>query len=178
MKHMLKAAISAFILVISVVKWAAAEPLSDGINAETRGDYTTAVRGYRFFADRGDRDAQFYVGYMYGKGLGVQRDEAAAARDDKNDLALLATDLHPTQAANWRLQVRQGEDIVVYGFPLTGRLRPRATSPRATSPRWLASAMIAGSCKSPHRSSRGTAVALFSTGTAPSSVSSFPSSTR
>jgi serine protease Do len=44
------------------------------------------------------------------------------ARDDKNDLALLATDLHPTQAANWRLQVRQGEDVAVYGFPLSGVL--------------------------------------------------------
>jgi S1-C subfamily serine protease len=44
------------------------------------------------------------------------------ARDEGNDLALLATDLHPAQAANWRLQVRQGQDIVVYGFPLTGAL--------------------------------------------------------
>jgi serine protease Do len=44
------------------------------------------------------------------------------ARDEKNDLALLATDLHPVQGANWRLSVRQGEDIVVYGFPLTGVL--------------------------------------------------------
>jgi S1-C subfamily serine protease len=44
------------------------------------------------------------------------------ARDERNDLALLATDLHPTQTANWRLQARQGDDIVVYGFPLTGVL--------------------------------------------------------
>ena len=44
------------------------------------------------------------------------------AQDDKNDLALLATDLHPAQFANWRLSVRQGEDVVVYGFPLTGVL--------------------------------------------------------
>jgi hypothetical protein len=44
------------------------------------------------------------------------------ARDKKNDLALLATDLHPVQSPNWRLSVRQGEDIVVYGFPLTGVL--------------------------------------------------------
>jgi serine protease Do len=44
------------------------------------------------------------------------------ARDDENDLALLMTDLHPLQAANWRLSVRQGEDVVVYGFPLAGVL--------------------------------------------------------
>jgi S1-C subfamily serine protease len=43
-------------------------------------------------------------------------------RDDNNDLAVLATDLKPIQSANWRLTVQQGEDIVVYGFPLTGVL--------------------------------------------------------
>ena len=44
------------------------------------------------------------------------------ARDERNDLALLATDLHPERSAIWRLQVRQGEDIAVYGFPLPGAL--------------------------------------------------------
>jgi uncharacterized protein YecT (DUF1311 family) len=44
------------------------------------------------------------------------------ARDDTNDLALLATDLNPTSTAHWRASVRQGEDIVVYGFPLAGVL--------------------------------------------------------
>jgi serine protease Do len=40
------------------------------------------------------------------------------AKDETNDLALIATGLHPTQMAHWRLQVRRGEDVVVYGFPL------------------------------------------------------------
>lgn len=44
------------------------------------------------------------------------------ARDNANDLALLAADLHPARWANWRQSVRQGEDIVVYGFPLAGVL--------------------------------------------------------
>ena len=43
-------------------------------------------------------------------------------RDDGNDLALLATDLQPASAANWRLSIRQGEDIIVFGFPLAGVL--------------------------------------------------------
>jgi serine protease Do len=34
----------------------------------------------------------------------------------------LGTDLHPAQWANWRFSVQQGEDIVVYGFPLAGVL--------------------------------------------------------
>ena len=44
------------------------------------------------------------------------------ARDGTNDLALLATDLHPAQWANWRQSAKQGEDVVVYGFPLAGVL--------------------------------------------------------
>ena len=44
------------------------------------------------------------------------------ARDRENDLAVLATDFHPASVANWRLSIRQGEDIVVYGFPLAGVL--------------------------------------------------------
>jgi S1-C subfamily serine protease len=44
------------------------------------------------------------------------------ARDGRNDLALITTELHPADLINWRLSVRQGEDIVVYGFPLTGML--------------------------------------------------------
>ena len=44
------------------------------------------------------------------------------ARDEGNDLALIATDLQPASVANWRLSIRQGEDIVVFGFPLAGVL--------------------------------------------------------
>jgi len=53
---------------------------------------------------------------------GQQGTARVVGRDDKNDLALLETDLHPAQSADWRLSVRQGEDIVIYGFPLTGVL--------------------------------------------------------
>lgn len=44
------------------------------------------------------------------------------ARDDVNDFALLAIDLHPTQWANWHQTVMLGEEIVAYGFPLAGVL--------------------------------------------------------
>jgi S1-C subfamily serine protease len=53
---------------------------------------------------------------------GQSRPARVLARDEKNDLALLSTDLQPARAADWRLRVRQGEDVVVYGFPLTGAL--------------------------------------------------------
>ena len=44
------------------------------------------------------------------------------ASDERNDLALLETNVNPIQAAKWRLRVRLGEEIVVYGFPLTRML--------------------------------------------------------
>ena len=44
------------------------------------------------------------------------------ARDERNDLVLLATGVNPALSASLRLSVRQGDDIVVYGFPLTGLL--------------------------------------------------------
>jgi tetratricopeptide (TPR) repeat protein len=44
------------------------------------------------------------------------------AKDGQNDIALLATDIHPAVWAKWRLSVLQGEDIVLYGFPLAGVL--------------------------------------------------------
>ena len=53
---------------------------------------------------------------------GQQTTAHILARDHENDLALLATDLHPPNTANWRISMRQGEDIVVFGFPLAGVL--------------------------------------------------------
>ena len=44
------------------------------------------------------------------------------ARDSINDLALLATEIRPSQWAKLRQSVPQGEDVVVYGFPLAGVL--------------------------------------------------------
>ena len=43
-------------------------------------------------------------------------------RDATNDLALLATSLHPDAVPTWRFTVRQGEEIAIYGFPLAGLL--------------------------------------------------------
>ena len=64
-----------------------------------------------------DRCHEVFVGFD-----GQQTTARVVARDNENDLALLATDLHPASAANWRLSVTQGEDIVVFGFPLAGVL--------------------------------------------------------
>jgi uncharacterized protein len=43
-------------------------------------------------------------------------------RDAQNDLAILASDLRPTKIAGLRLSARLGEEVVVYGYPLSGLL--------------------------------------------------------
>lgn len=49
-------------------------PLSDGFTANNRGDYATALRCWRPFAERGDAVAQNSLGFMYDKGRGVLQD--------------------------------------------------------------------------------------------------------
>lgn len=44
------------------------------------------------------------------------------AIDQKNDLALLATSVFPVIWASWRPTIELGEDIVAFGFPLSGVL--------------------------------------------------------
>lgn len=48
--------------------------------ALSRGDYATALKGFRTLAERGDADAQYNLGAMYANGEGVARDYAEAER--------------------------------------------------------------------------------------------------
>jgi TolA-binding protein len=51
----------------------------NGVAAYERGDYATAMRLWRPLADRGNGDAQYNLGVMYDKGLGVRPNDAVAA---------------------------------------------------------------------------------------------------
>ena len=42
-----------------------------GVDAYNRGDYASAMREWRPLAEQGNADAQFNVGVLYAKGLGV-----------------------------------------------------------------------------------------------------------
>ena len=57
-----------------------AADLSAGYKAYQRGDYATALRIFRQFADQGDADAQLNLGVMYERGKGVPQDYAAAVK--------------------------------------------------------------------------------------------------
>jgi uncharacterized protein len=97
MNRTFKAAVAALIVAVGFAGSAAAQPstfserflftpssdrtpkpLNLGINAYQKGDYATALRLLRPLAERGNAEAQFYLGIMYTDGLGVQRDDAAA----------------------------------------------------------------------------------------------------
>ncbi len=50
----------------------------EGMAAYQRGDYATALRDWRPLAEQGNANAQFFLGLMYGNGLGVPQDYAKA----------------------------------------------------------------------------------------------------
>ncbi len=52
----------------------------DGISAYSRKDYQTAFKEFLPLAKQGDSDAQFYLGGMYKKGLGVTQDYKEAVK--------------------------------------------------------------------------------------------------
>ena len=74
------AAAAMLFLAAAAAPPAAAQTFAEALAAAKRGDYATAYRGFRHFAERGNSVAQFYLGLMYSKGQGVARDYAKAAK--------------------------------------------------------------------------------------------------
>ncbi len=64
-----------FTLGLTAPAWAG---FDEGAAAYYRGDYATAIREWRPLAEQGMADAQYNLGVMYKKGLGVPQDEAQA----------------------------------------------------------------------------------------------------
>ncbi|MGH8460266.1 MAG: tetratricopeptide repeat protein [Stenotrophobium sp.] len=69
--------IGVFLLFVSV---AFAADLNKGIQAFHLGDYAAAQAEFRPLAVQGNAQAQFNLGVIYDKGLGVQQDDAEAAQ--------------------------------------------------------------------------------------------------
>ncbi len=66
-----------FTLSLTSPAWAG---FDEGEAAYQRGDYVTALREWRPLAEQGDVNAQFLLGAMYDKGLGVPQDYAEAVK--------------------------------------------------------------------------------------------------
>jgi len=59
---------------------ASAKQFEDGLAAYQHGDYATALRLLRPVAEKGNPQAQAYLGFMYIEGRGVPQDDAEAAK--------------------------------------------------------------------------------------------------
>ena len=70
MNH-LHSLILSIILLAGSAFVATAQNFDKGVAAYNAGDYRTALREWRHFAERGDSDAQFVLGAMYQLGHGV-----------------------------------------------------------------------------------------------------------
>lgn len=84
------------ILSLSFSATVDAGPFEDAGVAYDRGDYATAIRLYRQMAEQGNGNAQFGLGTMYEKGLGVAQDYVEAA----NWYRRAANQGHPTAQFN------------------------------------------------------------------------------
>jgi TPR repeat protein len=60
------------------VSWSA--DFQKGVTAYASGDYATALREWKPFAEQGDADAQYNLGQMYFQGKGVPQDYKTAVK--------------------------------------------------------------------------------------------------
>ncbi len=142
-------AIIAVLLLAALAGTAVAGPIEDAVSAYERGDYATALRGFRVLAEQDDAKAQNNLGSMYGKGEGVPQDYAEAVkwyrRAAEQGIAQAQTNLgvmHFTgrglpqdyeEAVKWWLKVAAQGHAQAQGA-LRAWPRPRTTSPPAPSP--------------------------------------------
>ena len=70
---------AAAVLSLSLVAPAVADSFDDALAAFDKGDYATALRLFRPFAEQGRASVQYNLGAMYANGLGTKQDYAEAA---------------------------------------------------------------------------------------------------
>ncbi len=59
---------------------AATQTFDEAVAAYERGDYDTAMQGFRVHAEQGNAEAQLNLGQMYDLGMGVSKDKAEAVK--------------------------------------------------------------------------------------------------
>jgi TPR repeat protein len=83
MRHyteLLRATLTALLMLVAVVGATVAGPLEDASVAFERRDFATALRLLRPLADQGNAIAQFILGVMYDNGKGVPQNDAEAMK--------------------------------------------------------------------------------------------------
>ena len=128
----IRTSIAAFGLALYLLgQPAMAGPLEDARVASDKGDHATALEPIRLFAEKGNADAQYYLGAKYNSGQGVPQDFVEAAKwyrlaanqglaqaqSDLGDLYKSGLGLTQdfTEAAKWyRLAAGQGNAYAQY----------------------------------------------------------------
>jgi uncharacterized protein len=135
---LLRSLLLSLALVFSTGTVAVSQDFDKGWDAYENGDYATALKEWRPFAEQGDAFAQFNLGWMYKNGEGVPQDYQEAAKwyrlaaeqgyaKAQYNLALRYDNGEGVpqdyqEAAKWyRLAAEQG-----HACPSSGFLAPRA----------------------------------------------------
>jgi uncharacterized protein len=69
----------AIVLALSMAL-AAHAGIDEGVQAYIAGDYAKAMDEFKPLAEKGDPNAQYYMGFLYHHGYGVKRNEAEASK--------------------------------------------------------------------------------------------------
>jgi TPR repeat protein len=79
MKNSLKSLVLAFTLLVAASGVSFTQDFQKGLDAHKKGDYATALREFSLLSERGNADAQAFLGIMYdwGQGVGQNHKEAA-----------------------------------------------------------------------------------------------------
>ena len=136
---MLKRILAGVVVALTLTAAAAAGPLEDVRAAYDRGDYATALRLLRPFAEQGNAVAQYNLGLIYLGREGVPRNEIGDAlvlahmwlnlaaaqgnKDAKESLDAIAADMPADQLAEAQRLARDwqpGEAVRGSGDPLKG----------------------------------------------------------
>ena len=92
-----------------------AGPLEDATAAVRGGDYPTALRMFRALADQDNSNAQYNLGIMYARGLGVTQDFAEAAKWNRlaaeKGLAAAQNDLGIMYRVGWGVARDEAEAV-------------------------------------------------------------------
>ena len=96
----------ALLLLSSTEGWSA--DFQKGLDAYNKKDYATALREWEPLAQQGNADAQYNLGVMYEKGLGVPQDNKTAMKWYR----LSAEQGHAGAQFNLGLMYRKGEGVL------------------------------------------------------------------
>jgi TPR repeat protein len=80
MKHLTTIICLTLTLFLGSVENSKSADFQKGLTAALSGDFATALREWKPLAKQGNADAQYNLGYMYQKGLGVPQDDKTAVK--------------------------------------------------------------------------------------------------